>query len=94
MESALAAFRGQKDGASIDVLVLGGTGKHFVSRALADGHKVRALVRTPDKLPVGVKNLEVRRGSITDTIDTDELVADGRFQDFGASAIFRSIMSR
>lgn len=54
----------------------GGTGKHFVTQALADGHRVRALVRTPSKLPSGAPNLEVRQGSITDTdtIDTDELV--------------------
>ena len=53
----------------------GGTGKHFVARALADGHKVRALVRSPEKLPVGASNLEVQQGSITDRIDTDALVA-------------------
>ena len=53
----------------------GGTGKHFVAQALAEGHKVRALVRTPGKLPPGVENLEVWRGSITDVIDTDALVA-------------------
>ena len=53
----------------------GGTGKHFVAQALADGHRVRALVRSPGKLPPGGEKLEVRHGSITDTIDTDELVA-------------------
>lgn len=53
----------------------GGTGKHFVKQALADGHKVRALVRTPDKLPSGAENLEVVQGSITGDIDTDGLVS-------------------
>jgi nucleoside-diphosphate-sugar epimerase len=53
----------------------GGTGKHFVAQALADGHRVRALVRSPGKLPPGTENLDVRQGSITDMIDTDELVA-------------------
>nr|WP_284946125.1 NAD(P)H-binding protein [Acidisoma sp. PAMC 29798] len=53
----------------------GGTGKHFVSQALADGHRVKALVRTPEKLPQGASNLEVWHGSITDMIDTDALVA-------------------
>ncbi len=53
----------------------GGTGKHFVAQALADGHTVRALVRTPSKLPSGASNLDVRHGSITDPIDTDDLVA-------------------
>ncbi|TKA70505.1 hypothetical protein B0A55_07276 [Friedmanniomyces simplex] len=56
----------------------GGTGKHFVSQVLADGHRVRALVRTPEKLARLVgdnKHLEVWRGSITDdTLDTDGLV--------------------
>ncbi len=51
----------------------GGTGKHFVAHALADGHKVRALARTPGKL-APAENLEVRQGSITDPIDTDRLV--------------------
>ena len=53
----------------------GGTGKHFVSHALSDGHRVRALVRSPHKLSPGVGNLEVRHGSITDMIDADALVA-------------------
>jgi NAD(P)-dependent dehydrogenase (short-subunit alcohol dehydrogenase family) len=53
----------------------GGTGKHFVSQALGDGHKVRALVRTPAKLTSITENLDVRQGSITDPIDTDALVA-------------------
>ena len=53
----------------------GGTGKHFVTQALEDGHRVRALVRTPEKLPAGSENLEVVQGSITDGIDTDKLVA-------------------
>ena len=53
----------------------GGTGKHFVSQALGDGHRVRALVRTPEKLVAGAKNLEIWQGSITDIIDTDALVA-------------------
>ena len=51
----------------------GGTGKHFVAQALADGHKVRALARSPGKL-TPANNLEVRQGSITDSIDTDRLV--------------------
>ncbi|KAK1820501.1 hypothetical protein LTR12_005089 [Friedmanniomyces endolithicus] len=56
----------------------GGTGKHFVSQVLADGHRVRALVRSPEKLAKLVgdnQRLEVWPGSITDeTIDTDKLV--------------------
>lgn len=52
----------------------GGTGRHFVARALEDGHRVRALVRTPAKLSLRAENLEVRHRSITDGVDTDALV--------------------
>ena len=52
----------------------GGTGKHFVSQVLNDGHRVRALVRSPQKLPARTDDLEVHHGSITDPLDTDELV--------------------
>lgn len=52
----------------------GGTGKHFVAQALADGHKVRVLVRSPGKLPPEQKNIDVRQGSIMDGIDTDDLL--------------------
>ncbi|KAK5743283.1 hypothetical protein LTR17_002760 [Elasticomyces elasticus] len=56
----------------------GGTGKHFVSLALADGHRVRALARTPSKMPShdNNKNLDVRQGSVTDpSLELDDLVA-------------------
>ena len=55
----------------------GGTGKHFLTQALGDGHRVRALVRTPAKLTQPLHtNLEVVEGSVTDTaVDTDALVA-------------------
>lgn len=57
----------------------GGTGKHFVKRALADGHKVRAFIRSPAKLkqllPDDADRVEIVQGSITDeVIDTDKLV--------------------
>lgn len=51
----------------------GGTGKHFVSMVLKDGHKVRALVRSPQKLPPNEDRIEVVPGSITDEVDTDKL---------------------
>jgi nucleoside-diphosphate-sugar epimerase len=53
----------------------GGTGKHFVSQALDDGHRVRALVRTPEKLTLRSDSLEVRQGSITDFEALDALLA-------------------
>jgi uncharacterized protein YbjT (DUF2867 family) len=51
----------------------GGTGKHFIKQALSDGHRVRALVRTPSNLPYA-PNLEIIQGSITEPLDTDSLV--------------------
>ena len=44
------------------ILVLGGTGatgRLVVEQALADGHQVRALVRSPEKLTASNPNLEV-----------------------------------
>ena len=58
-------------------LVLGATGRtgrHFIDKALEDGHRVRALVRTPAKLQRKSDQLDVRQGSITDPIDIDALV--------------------
>ena len=53
----------------------GGTGKHFVAQCLREGHRVRALVRTPSKLPTAeAGRIEVVKGSITDDINTDDLV--------------------
>ena len=52
----------------------GGTGKHFVSLALKEGHSIRALVRNPAKLGIQDPNLRVQQGSITDVLDLDELV--------------------
>lgn len=53
----------------------GGTGRHFVARALADGHRVRALVRNPARLTTQSDRLAVWQGSIADPIDIDALVA-------------------
>lgn len=60
----------------------GGTGKHFISQALGDGHRVRVLVRTPAKLTQQNpeleaqrgSSLEVHQGSIADVARLDELV--------------------
>jgi putative NADH-flavin reductase len=71
--------REETDGPQKTFLVFGATGqtgKHFTSLALQDGHRVRALVRSPGRLAVDSRNLEVRQGSITDVLDLDGL-ADG-----------------
>lgn len=52
----------------------GGTGQHFVARALADGHQIRALVRDPSKLSSSLDNIDIRQGSITDDVDMNSLV--------------------
>ncbi|GAA4663602.1 NAD(P)-dependent oxidoreductase [Frondihabitans cladoniiphilus] len=52
----------------------GQTGKHFTRLALADGHRVRVLARNPAKLDVTSPDLEIHRGSITDSPDLDGLV--------------------
>jgi putative NADH-flavin reductase len=52
----------------------GQTGRHFTDLALADGHTVRALARTPAKLDPGRPRLEVHEGSITGSPDLDRLV--------------------
>jgi putative NADH-flavin reductase len=69
----------------------GGTGKHFVAQALADGHRVRALVRSPAKLTEKRENLDVRQGSVTDPLDTDELVSD---VDFVVSMLGDKVLQR
>ena len=52
----------------------GQTGQHFTSLALQDGHRVRALVRTPGKLNLKSPNLEIHHGTITEPPDLDALV--------------------
>lgn len=52
----------------------GQTGQHFVSLALKDGHKIKALVRDPQKLTLRNPNLEIHPGSITEFGKIDELV--------------------
>ena len=52
----------------------GQTGQHFVALALKEGHKVRAFVRSPEKLSIQSDHLELHQGSITDVAHIDELV--------------------
>ncbi|RDC64321.1 NAD(P)-dependent oxidoreductase [Adhaeribacter pallidiroseus] len=42
----------------------GGTGRHLVEQALADGHSVTAFVRDPAKLPLNHKNLKIVPGDV------------------------------
>jgi len=52
----------------------GRTGRHFVSIALSEGHKVVALVRNPEKIEEQNPNLKVVEGSITDYTALEELL--------------------
>jgi hypothetical protein len=59
-------------------LVLGGTGRtgrHFISVVLKDGHKVKALVRNPEKIEIQDSNLELVKGSIIDFEQIDALLS-------------------
>lgn len=58
-------------------LVLGATGQtgqHFTALALQEGHRVRALVRTPGKITTTHPDLEVHQGTITDPPDLHPLL--------------------
>lgn len=57
----------------------GRTGRHFVSIALNEGHKVIALVRNPDKVEIKSTNLKLIKGSIIDYKGIDELMSDVDF---------------
>ena len=70
-------------------LVFGATGsrgKHFVSLALQEGHKVRALARNPAKMTMQHPNLQVHEGSITAISKLDELVQGADFVISGHAA--------
>jgi len=58
-------------------LVLGATGRtgrHFVSLALEEGHRVRALVRNPEKAGPPRPQLDLHQGSLPDYDQLDDLV--------------------
>lgn len=54
----------------------GRTGQHFVKIALANGHKVKALVRDITKMKQQHIHLELIQGSIMDDQDIDALLHD------------------
>ncbi len=58
------------------IAVLGGTGgvgTYFVKKALAAGHEINALVRTPSKL-ANLPNLTIHKGDVTNSDDINALV--------------------
>jgi putative NADH-flavin reductase len=57
----------------------GQTGRHFVALALAEGHRVRAVARDPARMPFTHPDLEVRRGTVPEVADLDDLVRGADF---------------
>lgn len=61
----------------LKILVLGATGRigsRIVSHALADGHIVTVLVRTPDKIQVNNKNLHINQGNVLNKNDIESVM--------------------
>ncbi|MEL6345930.1 MAG: SDR family oxidoreductase [Myxococcota bacterium] len=52
----------------------GGTGRHAVTQALADGHDVTAFVRTPSKLDLQHPRLTIVQGDVMDTDAVSEAI--------------------
>jgi putative NADH-flavin reductase len=53
----------------------GKTGQHLVEQALADGHEITVLARTPSKLTLQHARLRVITGNVLDAQKVDEAVA-------------------
>jgi putative NADH-flavin reductase len=77
----------KEDSMKLTVLgATGGIGKQLVSHALADGHRVTAVVRDPARLPVRHERLTVVRGdaldpaSLTAALDGSDAVVSGMGQ--------------
>lgn len=57
----------------------GRTGRHFISIALNEGHRVIALVRNPEKIDIQNPNLKLVKGSVVDYNAIDELLNGANF---------------
>lgn len=53
----------------------GGTGRQFLEQALAAGHSIRALARTPSKVVIDSSRLELIEGDVLVPADVDRTVA-------------------
>lgn len=58
-----------------DVVVVKGVKRRVLARALTAGHRVRALVRNPERLRVTHENLTVVRGDVLDAEAVFDTVA-------------------
>lgn len=54
----------------------GQTGNHFLNMALEKGYRIKALVRSPEKLNIQHTNLEVLQGDVLKLEDVEKLVQD------------------
>lgn len=64
---------------SYKIAIIGGTGKagrYIASRAIEHGHRVRMLVRNPDKLTFGDARIEIVKGNVENLEDIQKLVED------------------
>ncbi|MFC0514279.1 NAD(P)-dependent oxidoreductase [Mucilaginibacter angelicae] len=62
---------------SFHILILGGNGgigKQCINEALANGHYVTAVLRTPSKLDLAHPNLKIVKGDVTDPLSFIEYV--------------------
>ncbi len=60
------------------IAVFGGTGRtgiHVVTKALAEGHEVTALARTPEKMTIEDEKLSIVQGDVTDRAAVDQTIA-------------------
>jgi putative NADH-flavin reductase len=53
----------------------GGTGKEIIKQALEQGHKLTALVRSPEKVKITHQNLSVIKGNVLDYEKVQEAVS-------------------
>ena len=70
----------------------GGTGQSFINQAVANGHKIKALARTPLKLPTIHPNLETQAGNVFNIPSMISLFrgCDAVVSTFGISSIWQA----
>lgn len=54
----------------------GRTGKHFMNKALSEGHTIKALVRSPEKVTVTDEKLTIIKGDVLSAEDVKKTIKD------------------